>query len=617
MKSIWFHYNLLCSIVYTCNAVSLENKNRLRGKSRFHCPSHLTNTQKCGFLFKNKHFNTYGPFIWPRNTQSGFSCLDSICYTDFLQHNKCVEEKQIPSATYNILAIETSCDDTCAAVVRSDGQVLSNEKISQDDSLEKYGGIVPKEAKILHESRIDLVINAALKNAGVSINDIHQIAVTRGPGLELCLRVGYNAALELSKKHNIELVSENHIAGHCLSPMLKNFQLVYNKNVEKPEQSNALKYPYLCLLLSGGHSQIYIVESPLVFHLLVDTQDQFAGNVLDKCARELKLPICKSGGAELEKAAAKAGYSDYELSVPCRDAALLNFCFSGIQTQAKYLLNDLIKYYGVNTIGELQPEVINAVAFSCQEALFSQVLIQLKSAMFISEALFGINQLAIVGGVASNSRIKGMILKLVENWEQEFASEQRAMMRREIMYMRKYKKRRYSQEEDTVLRNPLSGYVYDYLDEKKNLMHIFKGLLDPNALSQILIRNPNVKVALNEKNELKRIIHHGYYDTLAIDEFEHKRQKIATMQNECTIQYPKAKVIEKLAQVPMAPKEMLKNWIKRGMYLYGRWQLFSTTREYCTDNAVMIANSLLEKHGVGVASVAHVDYLNGRACGRL
>eukprot|EP00371_Babesia_bovis_P003420 XP_001612067.1 glycoprotease family protein [Babesia bovis T2Bo] len=378
--------NLIFDIGTRCVAVSVGVRVPLRS---------LDST---GFLVSRRllrHPKAHWLHSLPISTEEDVRCS----YTTQLE--SCLEQlkSDCPAngSNYYILAIETSCDDCCAAVVSSNGDVVSEERASNPDSLIKFGGIKPDESYRFHLDNIDRIMNEVVSKAKLKFEDIGYIVATRGPGMRICLNAGYDAAERISKTYSIPLIGENHLAGHCLSPFIKGHQLRMTHD-RGSVASEELKYPYLSLLLSGGHSQIYVVESPYQYHMLVDTMDHYAGNVLYKCAKELGLPIDTGGGPSIEEAARKRqGRPMFRMTEPCKGMSFTSFCFSGIQTQLRSMVSKIRQDLGEDALSE-DPKLVNHLAYTCQEVTFNQVIRQLDKALDICETLFGISQIVVVGG---------------------------------------------------------------------------------------------------------------------------------------------------------------------------------------------------------------------------
>ena len=211
-----------------------------------------------------------------------------------------------------ILGIESSCDDTSAAVIK-DGVMLSNVIASQKVH-EVYGGVVPELASRAHQQNIVPVVSEAIRQAGISKTDIDAIAFTRGPGLLGSLLVGTSFAKGLALALNVPLLDVNHLHGHVLSHFIKE-----DENSEVPE------FPYLCLLVSGGNSQIIQVNSPYDMAVLGQTIDDAAGEAFDKCAKVMGLPY--PGGPYIDRLAAEGDAMKFRFSKP--HIAGLDYSFSG------------------------------------------------------------------------------------------------------------------------------------------------------------------------------------------------------------------------------------------------------------------------------------------------
>lgn len=284
-----------------------------------------------------------------------------------------------------ILAIDTSCDETAAAVV--DGrQMLANVIYSQILIHKKWGGVVPSLAKRAHEERIDFVVNEALKN----YKQIDAIAVTQGPGLAVALEVGIKKAKELSKRYNKKIISVNHLEGHIYSPFVQN---------SKGNPKIDFNFPYLALIISGGHTEFVIFKNHLTYEIIGLTLDDAAGEALDKAAKLLGLGY--PGGAVIERLARDVKNFDFfKFPRPMLKNNDLNFSFSGLKTSFYYFLKK-------------NPELItelNKLASSFQEAVFETLIRKTEKA--IKET--GINNLLVGGGVIANLYLRRLFRNLVK-----------------------------------------------------------------------------------------------------------------------------------------------------------------------------------------------------------
>ncbi len=277
-----------------------------------------------------------------------------------------------------ILGIETSCDETAAAVVTADGRILSNIVASQSELHAPYGGVVPEVASRRHLELISPVVREALEQAGVTLADVERIAVTQGPGLIGALLVGLAAAKGIAWGRGLPLVAVDHLQGHVASLYL---------------QPEPLDPPFLCLLASGGHTLLLDVQSRSGFRVVGTTLDDAAGEALDKGARLLGLGY--PGGAEIDRLA-KAGDPDaYEF--PVARVPGLDFSFSGVKTALLYTVREL----GVDEAEARRADL----AASYQRAIVRALVERTRDAA----ARLGADRIAIVGGVAANSELRAAL----------------------------------------------------------------------------------------------------------------------------------------------------------------------------------------------------------------
>ncbi|VAI13804.1 probable tRNA N6-adenosine threonylcarbamoyltransferase, mitochondrial [Triticum dicoccoides] len=218
-----------------------------------------------------------------------------------------------------MLGIETSCDDTAAAVVRGDGEILSQAIASQSDLLVKWGGVAPKMAEEAHALAIDQVVQKALDDANVSETDLSAVAVTIGPGLSLCLRVGVHKARKIAKVFGLPIVGVHHMEAHALVSRLVN---------------KDLDYPFLALLISG-HNLLVLAQNLGEYVQLGTTIDDAIGEAYDKSARWLGLDIRKGGGPALEELALEGDPNSIKFTVPMRQQKDCNFSYAGLKTQVR------------------------------------------------------------------------------------------------------------------------------------------------------------------------------------------------------------------------------------------------------------------------------------------
>ena len=283
----------------------------------------------------------------------------------------------------NILGIESSCDDTSAAVI-SDGILLSNVIASQQVH-EEYGGVVPELASRAHQQNIVPVVDAAIRRAGLDRRDISAIAFTRGPGLIGSLLVGTSFAKGMSLGLRIPIIDVNHLHGHVLSHFVR----------EKADD-RVPEFPFLCLLISGGNSQLILVRNYNDMEILGRTIDDAAGEAFDKCAKVMGLPY--PGGPHIDRLAAEGDPKRFKFAKPHIPG--LDYSFSGLKTSFLYTLRDGLK---------ADPGFIEAnradLAASLQATIIDILLDKLAKAVKQT----GVRAVAIGGGVSANSGVRAAV----------------------------------------------------------------------------------------------------------------------------------------------------------------------------------------------------------------
>ena len=284
-----------------------------------------------------------------------------------------------------ILGIESSCDDTSAAVIRGT-TLLSNVIASQAVHI-KYGGVIPELASRAHQQNIIPVVDTALKDAGVDIDKIDAIAFTRGPGLLGSLLVGTSFTKGLALSHNIPMVEVNHLQGHILSHFID----LPDRELPHPE------FPFLCLLVSGGHTQIVKVNSPLEMEIIGSTIDDAAGEAFDKCAKVMGLPY--PGGPVIDRLAKEGDAKAFDFAKP-HVKGEFDYSFSGLKTSFLYTLRDRVK--------EDADFVEKNKADLCASLQKTIIDILLDKLIKASKKL-GIKDIAIAGGVSANSGLREAI----------------------------------------------------------------------------------------------------------------------------------------------------------------------------------------------------------------
>ncbi len=292
-----------------------------------------------------------------------------------------------------ILGIESSCDETAAAVL-SGNVVLSNIIANQTLIHKYYGGVVPELASRAHLQKIIPVVDEALTKANIGKNEIAAIAFTRGPGLMGALLVGVTFAKAFSLALNVPLIEVNHMQGHILAHFIR----------KKDEVKDSPKFPFLCLIVSGGHTQIVMVEDYLSMHVIGQTRDDAAGEAFDKSAKILGLPY--PGGPLIDKYAKDGNPDRFKFPVPNIEG--LDFSFSGLKTAILYFINDHLRK-NENFISEN----LNDICASIQSSIVHILIQKVKKA--VSQT--GIKEIAISGGVSANSGLRNAIISLGETDE--------------------------------------------------------------------------------------------------------------------------------------------------------------------------------------------------------
>ena len=290
-----------------------------------------------------------------------------------------------------ILAIESSCDDTSAAVI-CDGWLLSNVTASQGVH-EEFGGVVPELASRAHQLNIVPVVDAALKRAGVTSEDLSAVAFTRGPGLLGSLLVGTSFAKGLALAHNIPLVEVNHLQAHILAHFIQTPPSPNSPITSSPT------FPFLCLLVSGGNSQIVLVKSYCEMEIVGQTIDDAAGEAFDKCAKVMGLPY--PGGPWIDRLAKEGNAEAFQFAKP--NIPGYNYSFSGLKTSFLYFLRDHLKD-NPNFIEENKADL----CASLQKTVIDILINKLKKAAKDLK----VTEIAVAGGVSANSGLREALLDL-------------------------------------------------------------------------------------------------------------------------------------------------------------------------------------------------------------
>lgn len=286
-----------------------------------------------------------------------------------------------------LLALETSCDDTCAAVTEG-SRILSNVISSQASFHERYGGVVPEVASRQHLELMDAVVDGALADAEVGLDDVDAIAVTRGPGLIGPLLVGVSTAKALAAARRSPLAGVDHLHGHVAANFLE------------PEP---LDPPFLCLIASGGHTLLASVRERSGFDLLGQTLDDAAGEALDKAARLLGLGY--PGGPAIQRLAADGDADAFSFPLALRDGPTLDFSFSGLKTALVYAVREL---------GDGLESRRADLAASFQAAVVGQLVARLERALDRARDEDGWSAVGLGGGVAANALLRERVAELCE-----------------------------------------------------------------------------------------------------------------------------------------------------------------------------------------------------------
>jgi N6-L-threonylcarbamoyladenine synthase len=295
--------------------------------------------------------------------------------------------KVIMSASLTLLGIESSCDDTAAAVVRSDGDkglILSNEVAGQTALHADFGGVVPEIAARAHTEKLDHIVEAALAAANMTLSDLDGIAVTAGPGLIGGVLGGVMCAKGLALGTGLPLIGVNHLAGHALTPRL----------------TDGIAFPYLMLLVSGGHCQLLVVKGPDTFHRLGGTIDDAPGEAFDKTAKLLGLP--QPGGPQVEQAALGADPARFAFPRPLLNQAGCDMSFSGLKTALLRARDAQISEHGGLRQGD-RADLCAGFQAAVRDVLVEKTRRAIAQYLLLAPAH---PTLAVAGGVAANSEIR-------------------------------------------------------------------------------------------------------------------------------------------------------------------------------------------------------------------
>ena len=290
-----------------------------------------------------------------------------------------------------ILGIESSCDDTSAAVIK-DGYLLSNV-VSSQAVHEAYGGVVPELASRAHQQNIVPVVHEALKRAGVTKEELSAVAFTRGPGLMGSLLVGVSFAKGFARSLNIPLIDVNHLNGHVLAHFIK----------AEGEEERQPAFPFLCLLVSGGNSQIILVKAYNDMEILGQTIDDAAGEAIDKCSKVMGLGY--PGGPIIDKLARQGNPKAFTFSKPHIPG--LDYSFSGLKTSFLYSLRDWLKD---------DPDFIEHHKVDLAASLEATIVDILMDKLRKAAKEYKINEIAVAGGVSANNGLRNAFREHAEKY---------------------------------------------------------------------------------------------------------------------------------------------------------------------------------------------------------
>lgn len=300
------------------------------------------------------------------------------------------------TAAVAVLGVESSCDESAIAIYHTTRGILANQVFSQIPLHRQYGGVVPELAARDHLKRFPLLLQTALEESGLSLRQIGAIAYTAGPGLMGALMTGASYARALSYGLAVPAIAIHHMEGHLLSPLL---------GKEKPA------YPFIALLVSGGHTQLIAVKAAGCYQILGQTLDDAVGEAFDKTAKLMGLPY--PGGPELARLAQMGNPARYPLSRPMTNRAGLDFSFSGLKTQVRLLLE--------RESHDLQTQADIAASF--QQAVVDTLLIKCRRAWQMT----GYRDLVVAGGVSANSALRNALLDYAKRSKKQVFFPEKAL----------------------------------------------------------------------------------------------------------------------------------------------------------------------------------------------
>jgi len=310
-----------------------------------------------------------------------------------------------------ILGIESSCDDTGVAVVSTSGRVLGESLATQTEIHAAWGGVVPKLAQEAHEAAIDSCVTEALTKAGIKSNDLDAVAVTIGPGLSLCLRVGVLKATEIAASHQLPVIPVHHMEAHALVARLGG-----------AGDSSPVQFPFLCVLVSGGHNLLMIVEGVGRYIQLGTTLDDALGEAYDKVARLLGLELKPSGGAALETLALEGDPTVFRFTTPLQKHKTCDFSYAGLKTGVRMRIEEALG--GVELpVPTAEEDPVGRKIRADIAASFQAVAVRhledrcRRAVQWAAESHPDLKHVVVAGGVASNKYLRSRLAAVAEEGE--------------------------------------------------------------------------------------------------------------------------------------------------------------------------------------------------------
>ncbi|CAH8330341.1 unnamed protein product [Eruca vesicaria subsp. sativa] len=354
------------------------------------------------------HFDKLKPkisLISPSSSASNFQRTGSSCSTRTIRVSSSLPKSESSKLDDGliVLGIETSCDDTAAAVVRGNGEILSQVISSQAELLAQYGGVAPKQAEEAHSRVIDKVVQDALDKSNLTEKDLSAVAVTIGPGLGLCLRVGVQKARRVAGAFNLPIVGVHHMEAHALVARLVEHEL---------------SFPFMALLISGGHNIIVLAHKLGQYTQLGTTVDDAIGEAFDKTAKWLGLDLRRSGGPAVEELALEGDSNSVKFNVPMKNHKDCNFSYAGLKTQVRLAIEarEIDGQCPVSSATKEDRRNRADIAASFQRV--AVLHLEEKCERAIEWALKlepSIKHMVVSGGVASNQYVRFRLNNIVEN----------------------------------------------------------------------------------------------------------------------------------------------------------------------------------------------------------